>query len=291
MMKYLEKFIKYFTDVLLVIVIIAVFFAGYSLIQLTILDKNYVNYFGYTIFEVESGSMAPSINIDDMILVKLDCEVKKGDVITYIQGKDFITHRVVEVLDDKLVTKGDFNNSEDKIVSKDMVLGKIVRIFPKLGVWREIILSPKVIALIFATLILFSLGCAYTGKKRSTMIENKKEKEEKEKQNELRKNLEEENKKQSELRKNLEAENRKLKEELEKENEKKRLREQFEDEKKRMKDEYENEKKRLKEELEFEIRKLKEEKEKSNRKNIDEEIELLEAEIELLEAEVEDEIL
>ena len=277
MMKYLEKFIKYFTDILLVVVIIAVFFAAYSLVQLTVMGKNYVNYFGYTIFEVESASMSPSINIDDIILVKLDAEAKKGDVITYIQGNDFITHRIVEVLDDKLVTKGDFNNSEDKIVSKDMVLGKVVKVLPKLGVWREIVLSPKVIALVFSTLILFSLGCAYTGKKKGTILEQQKELEEKEKQNELRKNLEEENKK--------------LKEELEKENEKKRLREQFESEKKRMQDEYESEKKRLKEELEFEIRKLKEEKEKSNRKEIDEEIELLEAEIELLEAFSEDEIL
>ena len=291
MMKYLEKFIKYFTDILLVIVIIAVFFAAYSLVQLTVMGKNYVNYFGYTIFEVESASMSPSINIDDIILVKLDAEAKKGDVITYIQGNDFITHRIVEVLDDKLVTKGDFNNSEDKIVSKDMVLGKVVKVVPKLGVWREIVLSPKVIALVFSTLILFSLGCAYTGKKKGTILEQQKELEEKEKQNELRKNLEEKNKKESELRKNLEEENKKLKEELEKENEKKRLREQFESEKKRMQDEYESEKKRLKEELEFEIKKLKEEKEKNNRKEIDEEIELLETEIELLEDFSEDEIL
>lgn len=280
MMKYLEKFVKYFTDVLLVVVIIAVFFAVYSLVQLTVFDKDYVNYFGYTVFEVESGSMSPAINIDDMILVKLDADIKKNDIITYIQGQDFITHRVVEVLDDKLITKGDFNNSEDKIVAKEMVLGKIVKVFPKFGVWRDIILSPKVIALIFATLILFSFGCAYTDKKGSMSLEKKKEAEEKEKQNQIRKNLEEENKKEIALRKNLEAENKKLKEELEKENEKKRLREQFENEKKKMKDEYESEKKRLKEEHEFEIRKLKDEKERNNRVRIDEDIELLDDYIE-----------
>jgi len=278
-MKYLEKFIKYFTDILLVIVIMAVLVAGYSLVQLAIFDKDYVNYFGYTIFEVESGSMSPTINIDDMILVKVNTEVAKGDIITYKQDDDFITHRVVKVLDDKLITKGDYNNSEDKVVSKDMVLGKIVKVFPKFGVWREILLSPKVIILVFITLILFSFGCAYTGKKKNSKLEQEQEEKEK-KQSEIRKNLEEENKKQSEIRKNLEAENKKLKEELEKENEKKRLREEFENEKKKLKDAHEVEKRKLKDELESEKRKLKEEKEKHKKKQKEEEIELLEFEVE-----------
>lgn len=217
-MKYLEKFIKYFTDILLVIVIVAIIIALYSLMQLAIFNKNYVNYFGYTIFEVESGSMSPTINVDDMIVVKLGKDIKKGNIITYMQDDDFITHRVIEVLDDRLVTKGDYNNSEDKIIDKDVVLGKVVKVIPKFGVWREILLSPKIIILIFTTLILFSFGCAYTGKKKNLKLEEEKN--------------EEEIKKQSEIRKNLEEENRKLKEELEKENEKKRLREQFEDEKK-----------------------------------------------------------
>ena len=252
-MKYLEKFIKYFTDILLVIVIIAVIIAAYSLIQLAIFNKDYVNYFGYTIFEVESGSMSPTINVDDMILVKVNADIKKDDIVTYKQDDDFITHRVIKVLDDKLITKGDYNNSEDKIIAKDMVIGKIIKVFPKFGVWREILLSPKVIALVFMTLILFSFGCAYTGKKKNKEQE-KIEKEKEEKQSEIRKSLEEENKKQSEIRKNLEAENKKLKEELEKENEKKRLREEFENEKKKLKDAHEKEKRKLKDELESEKR-------------------------------------
>ena len=276
-MKYFEKIVKYFTDVLLIAVIAAIILALYSLLQLVIFDKDYVNYFGYTIFEVESGSMSPTINVDDMIVVKLSKDIKKGNIITYMHEDDFITHRVIEVLDDRLVTKGDYNNSEDKIIDKDVVLGKVVKVFPKFGVWREILLSPKIIILIFTTLILFSFGCAYTGKKKSLKLEEEKN--------------EEEIKKQSEIRKSLEEENKKLKEELEKENEKKRLREQFENEKKqlkeeleaqkrKLKDEHEVEKKKLKTELEVEKRKLKEEKEKNKIKNSNEEIELLDFKVE-----------
>lgn len=166
-MKYLDKFAKYFTNVLLFLVITAILFALYSLIQLTTLQKDYVNYFGYTVFEVESGSMAPTINVRDVIVVKIgDKDVKKGDIITYKKDDDFITHRVVEVGGDKLITKGDSNNSDDKIVQKDEILGKIVKTFPRLGVWKEILLSPTVIIVIFVTLMIFSLGCAYNGKNK-----------------------------------------------------------------------------------------------------------------------------
>ena len=82
-MKNIEKITKYFTNVLLGIVIIAIFFALYSFIQLVILEKDYANYFGYTLFEVQSGSMSPTINVDDMLLVKLTTDIKKGDIITY----------------------------------------------------------------------------------------------------------------------------------------------------------------------------------------------------------------
>ena len=116
-MKNIEKITKYFTNVLLGIVIIAIFFALYSFIQLVILEKDYVNYFGYTLFEVQSGSMSPTINVDDMLLVKLTTDIKKGDIITYKNEENFITHRVIEANGDKIITKGDSNNSEDKIIN------------------------------------------------------------------------------------------------------------------------------------------------------------------------------
>ncbi len=161
----LRKIVKYFTNILLCIVIIAIFFALYGLIQLSVLDKPYANYFGYTLFEIESGSMAPSVNVDDMILVKITKKVRKNDVITYKSDSSYITHRVVEVGENKIITKGDSNNSEDKIIARDDVLGKVIKVFPRFGVWKKIILSPKVIIIIFITLIIFSLCYSYTGKK------------------------------------------------------------------------------------------------------------------------------
>ena len=185
-MKNIEKITKYFTNVLLGIVIIAIFFALYSFIQLVILEKDYDNYFGYTLFEVQSGSMSPTINVDDMLLVKLTTDIKKGDIITYKNEENFITHRVIEANGDKIITKGDSNNSEDKIINKDAVLGKIVKIFPKFGKWKKILLSPGVLIALFSTLTIFSLGLSYNDKK--------KEKEKPKKQDSKNKKTKSENK-------------------------------------------------------------------------------------------------
>lgn len=204
-MKNIEKITKYFTNVLLGIVIIAIFFALYSFIQLVILEKDYVNYFGYTLFEVQSGSMSPTINVDDMLLVKLTTDIKKGDIITYKNEENFITHRVIEANGDKIITKGDSNNSEDKIINKDAVLGKIVKIFPKFGKWKKILLSPGVLIALFSTLTIFSLGLSYNDKKKEkekpkkqdsknkkTKSENKSSKKESEKNNDKKNQKEKE---------------------------------------------------------------------------------------------------
>ena len=165
-MKNIEKFFKYFTNVLLVIVITCIFFALYSFVQLVILEKDYVNYFGYTIFEVQSGSMSPTINVNDMLLVKLTDDIKKDDIITYKKDDNFITHRVIEANGNKIITKGDSNNSEDKIIEKEDVLGKIVKIFPNFGKWKKIFLSPAVLIAIFSTLTIFSFVFSYNDKKK-----------------------------------------------------------------------------------------------------------------------------
>ena len=65
MKKKIEKIAKIILNILTGVVIISIFFALYGLLQVTILDKDYANYFGYSLFVVESGSMSPTINEKD----------------------------------------------------------------------------------------------------------------------------------------------------------------------------------------------------------------------------------
>ena len=165
MKKRFEIIAKYFLSILTCFVIVSIFFALYGLFQVSILDKGYASYFGYSLFEVESGSMSPTINVKDMVIVKKTNKVKKDDIITYELEGNFITHRVVEVQKKKVVAKGDYNNYEDKTIPRDCIIGKVVLRIPKFGVWKEIVLSPIVLITIFFTMLLFGLGFSYEDKK------------------------------------------------------------------------------------------------------------------------------
>ena len=165
MKKRFEMITKCFLSVLTCLVIISIFFALYGLFQISILDKGYATYFGYSLFEVESGSMAPTIKAKDMVIVKKTSSIKEDDIVTYELEGNYITHRVVEIKEKKVVAKGDYNNFEDKTIPRDSIIGKVVLIIPKFGIWKEIVLSPIVLIAIFFTMLLFGLGFSYEDKK------------------------------------------------------------------------------------------------------------------------------
>lgn len=166
MKKKIEIIAKYVLNILTGIVVVSIFFALYGLFQITILNKSYANYFGYSLFEVDSGSMSPTINVKDMVVVKKTKDIKEDDIITFESEGSFVTHRVVSIEKNKVITKGDYNNHEDKTIAKNTIIGKVVKVFPKFGVWKKIILSPIVLVAMFFTMILFSLGFSYEDKKK-----------------------------------------------------------------------------------------------------------------------------
>lgn len=158
MKKYVSNIFKVLTDILIFIIIIFIIFILYGYFQINIKHKSYVNYFGYTFFEVASGSMSPSIEVNDLVIIKLnDNKYKTSDIITYINGKDYITHRIYSINNDEIITKGDNNNSVDSPISKKDILGKVIYIIPEFGIWRNVILNPKVIISLFITIILFGI--------------------------------------------------------------------------------------------------------------------------------------
>ena len=176
-MKKAQKIVGKIVNVLLVIVVIAILFCAYCVFSIKVLHNKYINIFGYSVFEVATGSMHGAIEIDDAVLVKIGSDYQKDDIITYQNGDDFITHRVISVQDDLVITKGDANNVNDNPVEKNLVLGKVVKVLPKLGVWKKVLLTPKVIALILVTLFIFSILFSYDGKAIKIISSKKAQKE------------------------------------------------------------------------------------------------------------------
>ena len=116
---------------LTVLLLLSVVFCGYVMIC-TAKGKP-VNLFGTRILQVVTGSMEPSIHVNDYITVKsIDtAELQPGDIIAFysedeeIKGK-LVTHRIAQInADGSFVTRGDANPVDDSLTVKpDQVLGK-----------------------------------------------------------------------------------------------------------------------------------------------------------------------
>ena len=113
--------------------------------------------FGYGVYNVESGSMAPEIPTGSVIYVKQVApeEIAAGDVITFQNEGGTITHRVLsnKIIEGEFITKGDANEKEDlEPVPYSALVGKVTFHLPVLGRFLIVYSSfiGKIYVLIFA---------------------------------------------------------------------------------------------------------------------------------------------
>ena len=140
-MKYIKNILK------IIAYIILIFFLGLvciTFVQTDILKKDYVNIFDHTYFVVTTGSMSGTIETNDLIVVKLTQDVKKGEIISFRdKNNTIVTHRVIKIEEGKYYCKGDMNNSIDEPITKNDIIGKV-----------SFIISPKNIAKVIIILII-----------------------------------------------------------------------------------------------------------------------------------------
>lgn len=165
--------IGYILDFLLLIITILIAIGIYYITQIKVLNNEYANIFGYTFFEVATGSMSSTIEIGDVVIVKITKDVEKNEIIVYKDGDNFVTHRLIENDGEKLVAKGDANNSEDKPITREQILGRVIYIIPKLGIWRKIFLSPEIIGLILIFIVLLGIVVQITSNNSDKKVEEK----------------------------------------------------------------------------------------------------------------------
>ena len=119
------------------VLFICLFSIGQSMLKVSKGEQFVPTLFGYTGMTVMSGSMAPTIEVGDFVLVREtnDTPIKVDDVITYKQDSQYVTHRVIECLNDsEFVTQGDANNTADlEPVHRDEIVGIKTVAIPKLG--------------------------------------------------------------------------------------------------------------------------------------------------------------
>jgi len=154
-MKTLKKIIRV---IIATIIILIVALNVYNFINLKILNKDLSTIFGYSTLEVVSGSMKPTIEVGELIVIDTnEKNYKKDDIVTFydINGS-FVTHRIVSIDDDKMITKGDNNDSKDDATDVDKIVGKYVCKIPFLGAILTVLQKPIILMLILIIGILYS---------------------------------------------------------------------------------------------------------------------------------------
>lgn len=89
--------------------------------------------FGYGAAVVLSGSMEPVLSAGDLIIVKETDQIQERDIVVFQDGNSLVVHRVVQIGEETVTTKGDANQVNDEPVSIDAVKGKVQLWIPYAG--------------------------------------------------------------------------------------------------------------------------------------------------------------
>ena len=137
------------------------------------------DFFGFKTYEIISRSMENTINKNDVIVVKdvSQKEINKNDIIAFSNGKEIITHRVInmENINGKMfyTTKGDNNRYQDKEkISYEQIEGKYIFKIDKLGYIFNFLKNKYLLSILFVILI-FCLVHIIMVKKRKKKREKK----------------------------------------------------------------------------------------------------------------------
>jgi signal peptidase len=167
-MKVVKKIFRWIFDIILFIILAIALIMAYNHVQVNIRGNTYTTMLGYSAFEVATGSMSDTIEIGDVILVKLiepNETLSENEIVVFTQDTTLVTHRIIKINGDQIITKGDANNTQDDPISRGQIIGKVVKIIPDVKMWKEIILTPKVLIPTSISILLLWIFFSYDKEK------------------------------------------------------------------------------------------------------------------------------
>lgn len=112
--------------------------------------------FGVGAAIVLSGSMEPTLSINDFVIVKAQNCYEIEDIIVYQEKNYLVVHRVIGKTQNLLQTQGDANHAPDEPIEVTSVRGKVIACIPYIGSLVQIIKTPVGIAGLLAVAILLT---------------------------------------------------------------------------------------------------------------------------------------
>lgn len=132
--------------------------------------------FGYGCAVVLSGSMEPTLLIDDLILVKEQDAYQVDDIVVFQDEGSLTVHRLISVDGDTVVTKGDANNAADDPIPANRIIGAVFKRIPSLGAAARFLKTPVgVICLLGGALLLAEMSYRSERREGDQKVERLKE--------------------------------------------------------------------------------------------------------------------
>ena len=159
------KKIKDLLDVIIyLIIIVAILFIGYA----TFFPQQYEQVARYKYFVVVSDSMTPIIKPMSLILVdkSSDTTYLVDDIITFKHDinndgqKEIITHQIAEIQNENVnyySTRSELGGIDQWIIAEKDIIGRVNKIFPKVGFFVLSIQKVAIPILIVSNLIIILL--------------------------------------------------------------------------------------------------------------------------------------
>ena len=95
---------------------------------------------------VLSGSMEPTLQVNDLVIVHRQDSYRTGDIVVFQTGSALVVHRIVSMDGDTVVTKGDANDGADPPIATDAIKGRVAARIPGVGAAVRFLRTPLGIA-------------------------------------------------------------------------------------------------------------------------------------------------
>lgn len=118
-----------------VLLVACILLVGASIVTQRSAGKTQLMLFGWGAAVVQTGSMEPTIPVGSLILIQEQDAYEVGDIVTYDSGGSRpVTHRIIAIDGDEVITQGDANNAEDRPFDRAQIIGEVV--YHSLGAGR-----------------------------------------------------------------------------------------------------------------------------------------------------------
>ncbi len=168
----LSKILKWIGRIFTFLLILILGFNVYIIVMRSCFNVKMPTVFGFSNAIVLTGSMEPTIHVNDMIIVKSQDVYNEGDIVTYIPENNGtpVTHRIIEKRDNIFITQGDANNTADPGIKAEQVVGRVVLTIPFVGSIVALLTTP------LGLMIFIIIGIAVFGLVRLIeTVKNKKQ--------------------------------------------------------------------------------------------------------------------